>query len=517
MDEVIRQLIGYVRGMWQYRWWGLLAAWIVGIGAAVGIYLMPDRYESSARIYVDTQSVLKPLMSGLAVQPNVDQQIAILSRTLISRPNVEKLIRMADLDLAVRNDKEREELIGRLTSELKIAGSGRDNIYKLSYMDESPEVAKRVVQSLMTIFVESGLGDKRKDTDSARRFIEDQIRSYEQKLEEAENRVKEFKLKNMAYIGDGKQDYFSQLAEVTAGLSEANLALREAEQSRDSLQRQLLGEEPVLLPEAPVQSDVSIPEIDGRIDTLKKNLDALLQRFTEAHPDVIGTRRVLQQLEVQKDAEVKKRREAMPERSGAMNVNANPVYQQMKLALSEAEARVASLRARVGAHQGRLEALKASAELVPQIEAEFTQLNRDYEIHKKNYDSLVARRESASMSVDMESTSGMAEFRVIDPPSQPLKPAAPNRILLMPAAGVLALAAGLAVSFLLSQIRPTFQDARSLREFTGLPLLGTVSMVANDKWRSKKRRGLMLFAGALTSFVGGFAVLTVLLAVLQKA
>ena len=121
------------------------------------------------------------------------------------------------------------------------------------------------------------------------------------------------------------------------------------------------------------------------------------------------------------------------------------------------------------------------------------------------------------MSVDMESTSGMAEFRVIDPPSQPLKPAAPNRILLMPAAGVLALAAGLAFAFLLSQIRPTFQDARSLREFSGLPLLGTVSMVANEQRRSRKRRGLMLFAGALTSFVGGFAVLTVLLAVLQQA
>ncbi|MCB1916025.1 MAG: chain length-determining protein [Rhodocyclaceae bacterium] len=516
MEEVIRQLVGYLRGMWQYRWWGLVAAWVVGIGGAIGIYLMPDRYESSARIYVDTQSVLKPLMSGLAVQPNVDQQIAILSRTLISRPNVEKLIRMADLDLAVRNDKQREELIGRLTSDLKIGGSGRDNIYKLSYMDESPEVAKRVVQSLMTIFVESGLGDKRKDTDSARRFIEEQIRSYEQKLEDAENRVKEFKLENMAYIGDGKQDYFSQLAEVTAGLSEARLALREAEQSRDSLQRQLLGEEPVLLPEAPVLSGVSIPEIDGRIDALEKNLDGLLQRFTEAHPDVIGTRRVLDQLKAERAAEVKKRREAMPERSAA-NVNANPVYQQMKLALSESEARVASLRARVAAHQGRLESLKAAAELVPQIEAQFTQLNRDYEIHKKNYDSLVARRESASMSVDMESTSGMAEFRVIDPPSQPLKPAAPNRILLMPAAGVLALAAGLAFAFLLSQIRPTFQDARSLREFSGLPLLGTVSMVANEQRRSRKRRGLMLFAGALTSFVGGFAVLTVLLAVLQQA
>ncbi len=513
MEEVIRQLVGYLRGMWLYRWWGLAAAWIVGIGGAVGIYLMPDRYESSARIYVDTQSVLKPLMSGLAIQPNINQQIAILSRTLISRPNVEKLIRMADLDLAIRTEKEREALIGKLTSELKISGSGRDNIYRLSYMDNSAEIAKRVVQSLMTIFVESGLGDKRKDTDSARRFIEEQILAYEQKLEDAENRLKEFKLKNMAYIGDGRQDYFGQLAQVGSELAQARLALHEAEQSRDAMQRQLLGEEPVLLPDAPDKSDMVIPEIDGRIDALKKNLDSLLQRYTEAHPDVIGARRVLADLEAQKAAELKKRKNSAPERVSSLN--ANPVYQQMKLSLSESEARVASLRARVAAHQARLESLKAAAELVPQIEAEFAQLNRDYGIHKKNYDSLVARRESANMSVDMESTSGMAEFRVIDPPSQPLKPAAPNRLVLMPLAGLAALAAGAAIAFLLSQIRPTFQDARALREVTRLPLLGCVSLVPDEGRRRRRRRSLILFAGGVTSLVGAFAVLTVLLAVMR--
>ncbi|MCB1954770.1 MAG: chain length-determining protein [Rhodocyclaceae bacterium] len=513
MEDVIRQLVGYLRGMWLYRWWGLAVAWVVGIGAAVGIYMMPDRYQSSARIYVDTQSVLKPLMSGLAVQPNIDQQIAILSRTLISRPNVEKLIRMADLDLNVRNEKQREALIAQLTRELRISGSGRDNIYRLAYMDQNPDVAKRVVQSLMTIFVESGLGDKRKDTDSARRFIEEQIRSYELKLEEAENRVKEFKLKNMAFIGDGRQDYFGQLAGASAELAQARLSLREAEQSRDALQRQLSGEEPVLLPEAPKSHDVSIPEIDGRIDALKKNLDGLLQRFTEAHPDVIGTRRVIAQLEEQKSKEVEKRRKAGPEKVASLN--ANPVYQQMKLSLSQAEAQVASLQARVSAYLGRLEGLKAAAELVPQIEAEYTQLNRDYGVHKKNYDSLVARRESANMSVDMESTSGMAEFRVIDPPSQPLKPSAPNRLALFPLAGAGALAVGAAIAFLLSQIRPTFQDARVLREITRLPLLGSVSMVPDEGRRRRRRRSLVFFAGGVTSFVGVFAVLTVLVAILR--
>src|SRR5574343_143719 len=162
MEDILRQLSIVLRSMWLYRWWGLAVAWIVGPIAAATVYLLPDRYESSARVYVDTQSILKPLMSGLAVQPNVDQQISILSRTLISRPNVEKLREIRD--------------------------AGRENnSFTLVYKDTDPERARRVVQALVSIFVESGLGDKRKDSDTARKFIEDQIKVYEQKLEEAES------------------------------------------------------------------------------------------------------------------------------------------------------------------------------------------------------------------------------------------------------------------------------------------------------------------------------------------
>src|SRR6195952_5312893 len=103
MYDLISQAKSIGKGMWKYRWPGVLVAWIVAaIGVGV-VFRIPDQYEASARIYVDTQTILKPLMSGLAVQPDVDQQVTMLSRTLISRPNVEKLLRMADLDLKNQN------------------------------------------------------------------------------------------------------------------------------------------------------------------------------------------------------------------------------------------------------------------------------------------------------------------------------------------------------------------------------------------------------------------------------
>jgi len=151
MDSLIAQLLNIARSMWKYRWPAVLVSWVVGLIAAVVVLMMPDRYEASARIYVDTQSILKPLMANLAVQPNVEQQVQMLSRTLISRPNVEKLVRMADLDLKSQSKAQQEALIDTVTKSLSIQSTNRDNLYTLSYRDSDPETAKRVVQSLVSL------------------------------------------------------------------------------------------------------------------------------------------------------------------------------------------------------------------------------------------------------------------------------------------------------------------------------------------------------------------------------
>ncbi|MFT3847184.1 MAG: Wzz/FepE/Etk N-terminal domain-containing protein [Propionivibrio sp.] len=411
MDEIIRQAITILRGMWKHRWLGLAVAWIVGVLGVVVVLRIPDKYEASARIYVDTQSILKPLMSGLAIEPNLDQQIMILSRTLISRPNIEKLVRMADLDLNIKSKQGQEALIDELMTSLTIKSTSRDNLYTLAYSSEKPERAKKVVQSLVSIFVESSLGDKRKDTDSAIKFIDDQILTYQKKLEEAENRLKEFKLKNISLqTADGK-DYFGRIGEISAVLASSKLELREAENARDALKRQLVGEEPSLLPDTPENNAaISLPEIDGRIDVLKRNLDGLLQRYTEKHPDVVGTRRMIKELEEQKQEEISARKKVAPT-SPASLTNTNPVYQQLKVSLAENEATIASLSVRVAEYQARYDQLKDSVKMIPQIEAELTQLNRDYDINKKNYESLVARRESATISGDMDSSAAGVELQ----------------------------------------------------------------------------------------------------------
>jgi len=523
MQEILAQVTGIARGMWRFRWAGVLVAWIVAVVATVVVFRIPNQYEASARIYVDTQSILKPLMAGLAVQPNIEQQIGMLSRTLISRPNLEKLVRMADLDLGASTKTQQDKLYEDLAKDIRIASTSRDNLFTLSFNDSDQDKAKRVIQSLVSIFVESSLGASRKDTDSARVFLDEQIRNFEAKLEEAEARVKEFRLRNLEMQTPDGTDSAARLAGLSRQLEDARLQLREAENARDSAKAQLAGQQsgkqPDALPDLLAQADVAVatPELDARITDLKRGLDGLLQRFTDKHPDVQSTQRLIRDLEAQREREVaakKKELAAARAKGGGLPENQSMAAQELSRMLAASEVQVAALKARVSEYAGRLDAARTALRTAPQLEAEAAQLNRDYEITKKNYDNLVARRQAATMSGDLESAAGVADFRLIDPPRVSPKPVSPNRLMLLPLVLLAAVAGGMFTAFAASQLRPAFHDVGELRQKTGLPLLGVVSIVLTDVDRRRERMDRLRFFGASGSlvllFAAGLAVMAVM-------
>jgi len=512
MLEAVSQVQAAVRGMWKHRWLGLLAAWAVALAGTIAVFRFQDQYEASARIHVDTLTILKPLMAGLAVQPDVDQQVAMLSRTLISRPNVEKLVRMADLDLKNRSKAQQETMIDNLMQSLRITGTGRDNLYVLSYRDSDPERAKRAIQSLASIFVESGLGHSRNDAATAKAFLDEQIKTYQAKLEEAESRLKAFRLRNIdVQVGDGR-DSATRIGEMSTQLEKARLELREAENARDAAKAELANEKTrssgtsavsSLLQESAMQA--STPELDSRIDALRRSLDALLQRFTDQHPEVVSTRRMVRDLEEQKRKEMQElRRTAMAAPPVATQGAANLATQELSRMVAISEVQVAALKARVAEYGSRYTQMRASLRNAPQLEAEAAQLNRDYAVHKKAYDDLVARRESATMSGDLDQASGLADFRLIDPPRASPQPVWPNRRLLLPLVLALALAVGALIAFVASQLRPVFFSANELRAKLELPILGTVSALISDTESRRRRMDLLRFLGAAGSLVLSF-------------
>lgn len=502
MDELLGQITTVLRGMWIYRRAGMLTAWLVGAIGAVVVLLMPDYYQASARVFVDTQSILRPLMTGIAVQPNIEQQVSMLSRTLINRPTVERLVRIADLDLGSHSKASTDAVVDTVTKSINIQSTGRDNLYTLSYRDKNSEKAQRVVQALLTIFVESSLGATRQDSDSARRFLDEQIKTYEAKLSEAEGKLKAFKLRNIEMQSQSGLDSAGRAAEVDNLLSQARLDLREAESARAAAARQL---EALRMETSQPQDaglpDVQTPELDARIYAQKRNLDMLLQRYTDVHPDVVRVRVLIADLETQKQREIEELRRKAQRTGSAPVQQANPAIMEMSRVYSAAEVQVASLRARVVEFEGRARRMHEQLKVAPQLEAELAQLNRDYQVNQKNYADLVARRESALMSGKLENTSNVAEFRVIDPPRVVPKPVSPNRLLLAPVSLLVAIAAGFGMAFVMSQVRPVFFDGTTLRQVTQLPLLGVVGLIPSDEQLRRESRSLKRFIMACIAFL----------------
>ncbi|TFV95049.1 chain length-determining protein [Oxalobacteraceae bacterium OM1] len=505
MDKVIFEALRHLRAMRQHLWLGMLTAWIVAVAGAVVVFSIPKKYEASARVFVNTDSILKPLMAGMTVQPETNQRVALLSKVIISRPNVEDLIRQTRLDEKVKSTEQRERLIDTVMQSLKIQGTGdRDNIYVLKFRDTDAARATLMIELLVNKFISSS---KRNDTtEAAKQFLDEQSTAYEKRLQEAESRLKEFKLKNMTGMMTGEpRDQVAQLAQVAQQLVQARLQLREAENPRDAFRRGLADEGVVATPSGTTTLAADeLADIDTRIGAMKRNLDGLLQKYTDNHPDVIGVRRVLGELEQQRQ-----RLLAQTGRTGpvtAQLVSAGPrASEQLKVSLAQAEASVASLRARTSEYAARYATLQETVRRMPEYEAQLAQLNRDYETNKKAYENLVSRRESANIADDMLSVSGVADFRLIDPPRVSPSSVSPARALLLAATLALALGLGVGVTFVAKEARSRFYDRIQLEDVTGLPVLGVVSIVeseANRRAAALRTRRLIQGAAAMLLLYG---------------
>jgi polysaccharide chain length determinant protein (PEP-CTERM system associated) len=499
MNEFTRQAAILAGSVWQHRWMAVAVAWVVALAGALVVWVVPERHEARARVYVDTQTVLRPMMVGLAFQPDIDQQVRMLGRTLISRPNVERLVNNPAIGLEKMDPGQLDAQIESLMKSIKVELTGGNNLYAISYRDKDPVRARKLVEVLVGMFMESGLDSKRKDSAEASRFIDEQIQLYEGKLTEAENRLKDFKLKNMSVAATTNQDFFARIQVLTDDVNRLRVALGAAEQSRDATRRELATEEPNLPVSA--ASAVSLtPDLDSRIETQKRQLDEMLRRYTEEHPDVLTTRRIISQLEDQRRREL----DALKSTNTAVRRAAaatNPVFQRLRLNLAEAEANVASLRSQLGTQQARLEEIRAQSNKVPQAEAELVQLNRDYEIMRRNYDQLVQRREAASLGVKIDQTSSMADFRLIEPPRVLPTPVFPSRIQLALGVMLLAVASGIAVAYAQTLLNPVFSSERELREFTKRPVLGSLLKVEDPRDRDLERQDRLKLAGVMGLFV----------------
>lgn len=486
----------YLQGVWLRRRYIIITAWLVCPAGWFYVYKMPPTYEASARLYVESSTFLEPILRGLTINTNQRDEINLMARTLLSRTNLQKIARQADLDLQSRTDKEFEALIDALQSEIKVSGTSRENIYSISYTNPQPQIALRVVQETLNTFMENRIGSSRADSQAAQEFLDREIAEYERRLIEAEQKLSEFKKSRMNMLPGAETNYYAQLSAEQQRVESAQLELRELETRLQAARGQLSGINP-----GDGSSSNITTQFDERIKALQAQLDTALIRFTENHPDVLETRRLLDNLVKQREAELAALTETAAGKAGSGFVaTQNTLYHELQMNVARLETEVASTRVRVKAFQDKVDSLESRLNLIPEIEAEFTGLNRDYDVTRSKYEALLARREASELARRADASEQDVQFKIIEPPRVPFEPSGPNRRLLYSVVLLLGLGAGLGMAFLRSLISPVLSRASQLSSICDYPVFGVISHTDKAKILRQVRLHFMYFT-ALTAML----------------
>jgi polysaccharide chain length determinant protein (PEP-CTERM system associated) len=517
MNSLYEQFLVALHAVWHRRWLALAVAWGVALAGWLVVALIPNSYESSARVYVSMQSIL-PTQVGITP---ADQQKAIdrVRDTLTSATNLEKVIRRTDLGLRATNDADVAEMVDKLRDQITIKAL-QDNLFKITTVSrvsglsdaQNAKLARSVVQNLIDLFVEGNLAGGRVEMTQTLRFLDDQLAQREKDLEAAEARRVAFEQKFLGLM-PGQGSIGSRIESARTEMDNIDQQLVAANSSLSAVNSQLVGIAPtvaapsITINNGGVSSDGSTA---GRIATLQGQIaDGMARGWTEQHPDIVSARAQIARLQAQALREP---------RSAAVTgaTQPNPMYVTLKSMAAERGAQAAALNARRAQISSDLAQLTAKQTAEPGVAAQEAQLNRDYDVLKTQYDKLLQDREDVRLRSAVTNKTDSVKFQVIDPPSLPRVPVAPNRPLLLTIILLFAIGAGVAIAFAKGQLQMTYPTARALETATGLPVIGTVSDVLTPVARLRQQVQLKWFAG-LGAGLGGFYALLMAVEFIQRS
>lgn len=501
MQEQIDQVLRYVEGIWRRRWLALFVAWFAAVAGWAVVYALPPTYQARIVMNINAYSAIDPLIQGIAVNLNAGDTLVAVTRMMLSRQNLEVVAMESGFDPAKHSRAELERRLAQLRMGITIEDTGsrpsdpNARIYSISYQDESPERAYQVVDKLSKVLIESSKSSEVRDVAMAEQFLDAQIADYERRLTLAEQRLADFKRENVGLMPDERGGYFARLQNAMAAIETTRAEIQLASRRYDELERQLRGEVPLL-------NDNSL---FSKLRNAEEERTALLNRYTSEHPNVRELERRIEELRTAIAAGETEVVLAPADFEDPRQAQFNPVYKELRVELSKTGVELESLKMRLAQQEKRATELQRELDTVPDIEAQLARLNRDYDVTRTRYLELVNRRESTQIAQHAGAATRDTVFRIIEPVRMPTSPAGPPRALYL--TGVLggAVGTGLGLALLLVLLRPTFQAPKDLKDFTELPVLGSVSLsMAPAAIRLRKFR-TMLFMAGFTMLLGTYA------------
>lgn len=499
MAGLYDELLLVLHGIWSRRWVALGVAWGVCMLGWLGVAFIPNSYQSKARVYVNTQSLLEDKVGITQVQSQ--QDLDRVRSTLASAENLEKVVRDTDLSQTVSGPRDIAAKITKLRENITVMAQADPSMIDISAISAdsglsdgaNARIAQQVVQKLIDIFQEENLSGDRNQTKQSLAFLDQQIAARGKQLEAADQRRVEFAQR---YVGllPGAGSISQRMDAARMEINQIDSQLVQAQSALSAMNGQLAGT-PATLPGVSASGGAS------PLAQAQSNLASMRARgWTASHPDVIAAQR-----------EVDALRRAGGGSAGGGGSTPNPAYLSIRSMQAERAATVQALSTRKAQLQSDLNTMMAKQVDEPGVASEQEKLDSDYAALKTQYDKLMSDREEIRLRGEVKTETGSVQFRVIQPPSTPTAPSAPNRPLLLLGVLILGIGAGVGVAFAMGQLKGTFPTAARLEKAIGLPVAGSISQTVSAAQIGIEKQRMKWFAGAS----GGLAAVCLLLIVVE--
>jgi polysaccharide biosynthesis transport protein len=472
--------------MLKRRWHLVLVPVLVSLFLTIIIgSKLPKYYVSETVVMLDPQKVPTDVVkSG---QMDLAQRLQLINQQILSRTELEKIISTFGL---YKEGGSKDEIIDRMRKDIALEVVRDRRIqdsdvtaFKLSYTARSPEIAQQVTRQLGSLYIEENLKVREQIAEGTHEFIDQELQKARDDLQKQEQGMSKFKSEHMGALPQQENSNLQLIGQYQALLQANAEAITRAEQTKQYLKSLL-------------EVNNSKPaDKSSALESARNELAVAEQKYTPSHPDVIRLRNQVKSLEQREASNAKEN--TTPQVTSQLS--------SLEAEIKERNQRAKDLEAKVRGVQGRVEAL-------PLIEQQYTELSRDYEVSRANYQALLQKKNQTGMTVEMERGAKGENFRILDPATLPQKPSKPNMVLVLMGG----LAIGLVIGGGLAAARE-YQDRsvhseRDLQYYLRVPVLALMPVIHTDQsWNElkKSKRKKWIVSGA--SFASAVLVLVVLM------
>jgi len=460
------------------NWWIIpacaLGCWAFSVLVATQL---PKKYTSQTLVLVAKPSVPTEYVKPVVTE-DLNQRLASMKEQILSRTRLEPVIEKLDLYRADRGKLHMEDLIERLRKAIEITplepmqGTPDRSIpgFSVNVTFDNPQSAQLICSEITSMFMEQNARALEQQAVRTTAFIRQQLDEAKAKLDEQDAKLAQFKRRYIGSLPEETQANLSLLATLNSQLEANTQALSQARQDK-AFNESLLSEE-----EANWKSSQGKQNPETLAEQLRVEQDQLTvleSRYTAEHPDVIKAKNQIMEL--------KKRMEEAPDAgntpAGSQTAFASPRIQQLRAKLRQDEINLADLTKLQAQIQAQIHLLQERIQTSPMVEQQLKELTRNYQSALDFYNDLLKKQQNSAMATDLAHQQEGEQFRVLDPPSLPIKPSFPKTLYFGGGGMGGGIALGLAILYLLMVTDKTLYTEKEVEMYLKLPVLTSLPML----------------------------------------